>query len=274
MAILRNYNIRKNSQLCKSLEIIYKQDKTWNTKYYRLLARHEQLRDLERTRLREKLPDIRLYTEKGNVSHNISAYSHVKGNESNNIDVYMKNYKKRYMRKKGLSKLDCYYENKVFRKFNNICDIGKKMQYDKKLSKRFFFKKYGIGLILFSLIPALGLLFPILFGIRRGLPGILGECPRTHILESHNYKHKDGTDNNDGIKNCATRWLHEQKDTIQYFSYLPIIFSFTMIIIVVSVVIYILIKVIKYEKIKAGKGKMNRREYIDFCKKVFKNEKY
>ncbi|KMZ87791.1 hypothetical protein PVBG_05043, partial [Plasmodium vivax Brazil I] len=80
----------------KSLENIYKQDKSWNTKFYRLLARHEQLRRLESTKFTEKLSERRPYTEKTNVSDNIKTYSHVKRNVSNNIDIYMKNYKRRY----------------------------------------------------------------------------------------------------------------------------------------------------------------------------------
>ncbi|KMZ88917.1 hypothetical protein PVBG_06292, partial [Plasmodium vivax Brazil I] len=76
----------------------------------------------------------------------------------------MKGYKDRYMKKKGLSKLDCYYENKVFGKINHIRDIAEKMHNDKKRWKKFFLKKYGIVLMLFALIPAIGLIFPILFG--------------------------------------------------------------------------------------------------------------
>ncbi|EDL42583.1 variable surface protein Vir11, putative [Plasmodium vivax] len=232
------------SQYCKSLEYMYKQDREWNTKFKRLLARHEQIRELESLRLRDKLQNRRPYTEKRNVYDNLSAYSHLKSNESDYIDIYMKNYKKRYMRKKGLSNLNCYCENKVFSKFNNICDIGKKMKYDEKRSKKFFLKKYGIGLFIFALIPALGFIFRILFGINRDMPGVLGICPEAHY------------------------------NSVKNFEYANMIFSIIMVSIVILFFIYILIKVIKYEKIKAGKGKMNRRENIDFCKKVFKNEKY
>ncbi|KMZ96480.1 hypothetical protein PVNG_05833 [Plasmodium vivax North Korean] len=270
MGMLENYNIGKNvnftiflkkftffflilshltyndmSPFCKSLENIYKQDRTLSTKFNRILARHDQLRELERTRRREKLPDRRPYTEKINVHDNIKTYSHVKRNESNNIDVYMKNYKHRYGKKKGLSKLDCYYENKVFRKFCDISDISKKMKYDEERSKKFFLKKYGVGIIIFALIPALGLIFPILFGISNKLKGILDYC-----LDA---KHTTPGGNHEG---CSKIVLAGYEDIIDQISYVPLIFSFLMIIIVLLNVIYILIKVIKYEKIKAGKGKI------------------
>ncbi|KMZ98996.1 hypothetical protein PVNG_03835 [Plasmodium vivax North Korean] len=169
----------------KSLENIYKQDKILNINIIRLLAKHDIKRELEHKRLREKLPDRRTYKSERNVYDNVSAYSGVKSKASNYLDIYMKNYKKRYMRKKGLSKLDCYCENKVFSKFNDICDIGEKMQYNEKRANKFFLKKYGIAFFLFALIPALGLIFPILFGIRRGMPGILGECPNEATGDNH-----------------------------------------------------------------------------------------
>ncbi|SCA83689.1 Plasmodium exported protein, unknown function [Plasmodium vivax] len=290
MGMIRNYNLGKNvnftiflkkftffflvvsyltfndvSQFCKSLENIYKQGRTWNIKFNRLLARHEQLRELERTRLREKLSDRRPYTEKRNVSDNIKTYSHVKRNESNNIDVYMKNYKHRYGKKKGLSKLDCYYENKVFRKFCDISDIGKKMKYDEERSKSFYIKKYGIGLILFALIPALGLIFPMLFGISGSkIPSILGPCPDdTHFTRDEN-KHQYGN-----YAQCNYKWLYDHEDLIIKVSYFAEIFSYIMIITVISVIFYILIKLIKYERLKSGKGKMSVKEYYRFCKDIF-----
>ncbi|CAI7717591.1 hypothetical protein PVPAM_010010000 [Plasmodium vivax] len=36
-----------------------------------------------------------------------------------------------------------------------------------------------------------------------------------------------------------------------------------------KVIIYTLVKVVKYERLKAGKGKMNRNEYFKYCKEVF-----
>ncbi|VUZ99502.1 Plasmodium exported protein, unknown function [Plasmodium vivax] len=260
MGMLKNYNLGKNKPYCKLLEYMYKQQRTCNTEFNRLLATYERQRELKHTMLREKLP------EKINMSHNISAYSHVKKNKSNNIDVYMKNYKRRYGKKKGLSKLDCYYENKVFGKFNNICDIAKKMQYEEKRSKKFFLKNYGIGLILFALIPILGLIFPILFGINRKMPGILGFYTDDHFNNTDSDKsHKTESQ----YLNCSTKWIDENKTLIENFEYANMIFSIIMVSIVILFIIYILIKVIKYEKIKSGIWKMNMKEYCRFCKNIF-----
>ncbi|KMZ88772.1 hypothetical protein PVBG_05864 [Plasmodium vivax Brazil I] len=247
------------------MEKLYEHDKILNIKFARLLARYEQNREFEHTRLREKLSDRRPYKNERNIYNNSSVYSRVNRNASNHIDVYMKNYKNRYMKKRGLSKLDCYYENKVFDKFNQICDIGIKMQYDEKRSKKFFLKKYGIGLILFSLIPALGLIFPMLFGIRgRKIPSILGPCPDdTHFTKGEN-KHTKGN-----YTTCPYNWLYVNEDTIIKVSYFAEIFSYIMIVIVIFVVFYILIKLIKYEGLRSGKGKMSVKEYYRFCKDMF-----
>ncbi|SCA82120.1 Protein of unknown function, putative, partial [Plasmodium vivax] len=252
----------------KSIEKIYENDEILNMNFTRSLARHEHNKEFEHNSFRGKLSDRRTYKNERNVYDNLSAYSRVHKNASNNVELYMKNYKKRYMKKRGLSKLDCYYENKVFDKFNQICDIGKKMKYDEKRSKKFFLKKYGIGLIIFALIPALGLIFPILFGIRRGMPGILGECPNEATGDNHfesNGTHKDSGQ----FAGCHRIWIYDYERTIKIFGIVSYIFSFIMVAIVLLVVFYILIKVIKYEKLKAGKGKMSVKEYCRLCKDIF-----
>ncbi|KMZ88835.1 hypothetical protein PVBG_05631 [Plasmodium vivax Brazil I] len=257
-----------NSSFPNSLEKIQEQDKILNIKYNRLLARYEKQRELQHIRLKKKISDDR-WNKKGiGLSNNLLTYSEVKNKGSKNFDVYMKNYKNRYMKKKGLSKLDCYCENKVFRKFNNICDIRKKLKYDEKRSKSFFLKKYGIGLILFVLIPALGLIFPILFGLGDKNGGILGLCPggTSGHFQTNTFIHKETPEK---IKNCPKRWMYDYKDTISIFGDVSYIFSFIMIAMVLLVLFYILIKIIKSEKIKAGKGKMSVKEYCRFCKDIF-----
>ncbi|SCA83718.1 Plasmodium exported protein, unknown function, partial [Plasmodium vivax] len=250
----------------KSLECKHEMEKTINKKFNRLLARQEHQMGLQRKGLREKLPDRIPYKKIRNVSDNISAYSQVKRIGSNNIEQYMKDYKHRYGKKNGLSKLECYCENKVFGKFNHICDVAKNMQYDKKRSKKFLYRKYGIGLFLFALLPAIGLIFPMLFGVGAN-PGVLGLCKKNHFETNPSDKHK--TNGSTDIQNCTTKLLYEKKDLINSIGYINWAFSLIMITTVLLVFIYIIAKVIKYERIKSGKGKMKRKEYIKHCTEVF-----
>ncbi|VUZ99542.1 Plasmodium exported protein, unknown function [Plasmodium vivax] len=239
----------------KSLENKYKNDKILNVRFCRLLARHEQHKELKDTRFSDKLPDRSLHNNKRNVSDHIPIYSEVRSKASNNFDIYMKGYKDRYMKKKGISKLDCYYENKIFGRINHIRDIVKKMHNDKKRWKRFFLKTYGLALMLFALIPALGLIYPIVFGIDKDYKGIVGFCEKTeHFTSSTPKKHTEGDFNS-----CEHNWLYKNEDLIRSFGYVSYIFLFTTSIIVLLIVSYIFIKFIKYEKLKAGKSKMNEK---------------
>ncbi|KMZ89674.1 hypothetical protein PVMG_06214 [Plasmodium vivax Mauritania I] len=279
MVQFNNYNIGRNvnfTAFFKRLTFIFltwtcfsyidmninEHHKISNKNDFRLLSKHEQPRELRDTPFKDKLPDRSLHKNKRNVTDHISTYSEVQGKASNNFDIYMKGYKDRYMKKKGLSKLDCYCENKVFDKFNHICNITKKLQNDTKRSTRFFLKKYGISLIIFALIPTVGLIIPILFGPGDKKPGILGLCGTSHI-DAGKQEH------NTTPENCATRWIYEYRELIGNVGYALKIYSFIMITIDILFIIYILIKVIKYEKIKAGKGKMNIKEYCRFCKDIF-----
>ncbi|VUZ98032.1 Plasmodium exported protein, unknown function [Plasmodium vivax] len=180
-----------------SLENQKENDKILNTNVRRLLARYEKQRELQHRGFKEKISDDRWNKNERTVSDVLSTYSRVKRKESNSIDTYMKNYKNRYMKKKGISKLDCYCENKVFEKFCHIRDIAEKVNYDKKRSKSFFFKKYG-------------------------------NCPNEHFDTSKDPdEHK--VDGEDAIKHCFGRWLYENTETMRKVSYVPKIYSFIMI---------------------------------------------
>ncbi|KMZ93245.1 hypothetical protein PVMG_06145 [Plasmodium vivax Mauritania I] len=226
----------------KSLENKYEHDKILNISFYRLLARHEQHRELRDTGFKDKLPDRSLHKNKRNVSDHIPTYSEVRSKASNNFDLYMKNYKERYMKKKGLSKLDCYYENKLFCKFCHIRDIAEIMQNDKKRWKNFFLKKYGIGLILFSLIPALGFIDYILFGVDDWGEGIIKLC------------NVSGHDSS--TASCPKLHKDNWETPLKYICFFNMLFTVTMMIIVLSFVIYTWLKVTKYVRLKSGKYKI------------------
>ncbi|KMZ77376.1 hypothetical protein PVIIG_06368 [Plasmodium vivax India VII] len=265
MVILRNYNIKGSMKFLfvlkynpvKLFEKKYKQDVSLILHFNRLLAKYKLQSELEYTNLRDKISDNTMNNRKKKLEDHYSTYSQLKRKESNNLDVYMKDYKRRYGKKNGLLKLDCYCEKKVFDRIHSINEIAHKYQNDKKGFKKILFKKYGIFLILLALYPAIGLVFPILFGTKEGSRGIYKLCTN----EGHTTE-LNGSE-------CPDLHLDNWEKPVEYIGLSFKIFSFAMVIIIILFFVYMLIKVIKYEKLKAGKFKMNINDYYHLCKDIF-----
>ncbi|VUZ99632.1 Plasmodium exported protein, unknown function [Plasmodium vivax] len=215
--------------------------------FNRLLAKQDLQYELPYGNLREKLSD------------DISIYGKIRKKKPDNFEAYVNNYKRRYRKKKGLSKLDCYCEKKVFDKILYMRELSEKVHNDKKRFKKIFLKKYGIGLILLSLIPSLGFIYPLLLGVKNCGDGVLPFCT----------KNEHTSISSSGVDTCPNWHNFQLNDNIIYMRIFNNIFSFTMITIILIFLIYIIIKLIKYEKLRAGKGKMNLMEYCRFCKDVF-----
>ncbi|KMZ77295.1 hypothetical protein PVIIG_05654 [Plasmodium vivax India VII] len=235
---------------------------------HRLLAKHEFQNEVQSRGLQNKASfnSDNYKLEKGKGNNN--TFQELKQSRSNHMDDYLKNYKNRYSKKRGLKKLDCYYENKVFNKIRHICDIAENTKNDKKGSKYFFLKKYNIGLFLLSLLPVIGLIYPILFGIGENYSGVLGACETSHI-DSSSKAHKTGTISDVNYSDCTKKWMYDYKDSIKNTGLSYMIVSLIIVSIVLFVVIYILIKLIKYQRLKAGRGKMSINQYYHFCKEIF-----
>ncbi|KMZ77004.1 hypothetical protein PVIIG_06071 [Plasmodium vivax India VII] len=224
---------------------------------HRLLAKHEYQYQMPNRELQYKASyngdNYKLEKGKGNSN----TFDQLKQGRSNHVENYLKSYKNRYSKKKGLSKLDCYCEKKVLDKLHALYGVGEKLRNEKKSFKKFFLKIYGIGLILFALIPALSVIHYILFGADSWWDGIYMFCKE----ENHN---SDST-----LEGCQKRHRYKWKAYIDYIYPALMVFTFTMIIIILIFVFYTLIKVVKYERLKSGKDKMSLKEYCRFSKDVF-----
>ncbi|SCA83773.1 Protein of unknown function, putative, partial [Plasmodium vivax] len=239
----------------RTLERKTKHDNIIGIGFKRSLAKREFRNKLEHASLREELKDYRNYKVKKN-SENISTYGGLKRRSSDKLDTYKKGYKDRYGKKKGLAKLDCYYENKIFNKIDHIYELTSKMNNKNKSSHKKKLGKYVISFILFALLPLLGLIFPILI----------------HPYDNKNPILRLSTDTcpKDGIHGtCKEKLIHISKEKLDAIVYLNKTISYLLLILVVLSIVYTFVKVIKYEKLKANKGKMNAKEYCRFCKDVF-----
>ncbi|KMZ76696.1 hypothetical protein PVIIG_05308 [Plasmodium vivax India VII] len=241
-----------------SLEIKYKIDRKFNVIFNRLLAKHGIKKELKNAILTENFSDDKNYHKMKDNLEVTSTYGNLNKNVLSDLDNYKKCYKNRYSKKKGLAKLDCYYEKKVFDKIDVIYEVSRKMKNDKKAFKKKIYKKFGYRLILFALLPSLGLIYPVLF--YGGKKAIIPWCG-----DPNHPKRKNQGD-------CDIKRVFNKGELIPY-DYMNTTISCILSIIVLSAFFYIITKFIKYERIKAGKGKMNKKEHIHFCKNLLKKRK-
>ncbi|KMZ77114.1 hypothetical protein PVIIG_05617 [Plasmodium vivax India VII] len=197
-----------------------------------------------------------------NNTYTQSTYAHIKKRDFDVLDTYKKNYKSRYSKKKGLTKLDCYLEKKLFHQIDYINGVAEKWRKDKNSFKKKILKKYGIYFLLFALVPILVFIYPLL---------LWGDTANDRIFKWCGWS---GTGHNTTNLPCSKGGLyHYNPDIIHGFYCLNAVLLLLLITIYFSFYIYTFLKVAKYEKMKEGKEKMNKKEYIDFCKDVFNMKK-
>ncbi|KMZ86073.1 hypothetical protein PVBG_05472 [Plasmodium vivax Brazil I] len=254
--ILKNIYVKNRNAFMNvcSLDRISKLDKIRDRSFGRLLAKHEFKKNLDNSILREKLPDYRNY--KGKKNEEVTPkYGDLKGSGFNDLDVYRKGYKRRYTKKKGLAKLYCYYENKIFNKIDYINNIAQNVQNNKISFIKSILNKYTIRFLLLAILPFVGVIIPQLFGGKeRVLPVFWGT---------------DCDHQKDNATNKCKNFYHIPDEASYAIGCLNWIISYTLLMIVIFVVIYTFIKLIKYEKLKSGKGKMGVKAYCRFAKDVF-----
>ncbi|VVA00330.1 Plasmodium exported protein, unknown function [Plasmodium vivax] len=144
----------------KSLENRGKLDISLDIRTHRLLAKHEYQNEFPSTGVHNRVSYNRdnYKLEKGKGSNN--TFQQLKKGRSNHVDDYMKSYKNRYSKKRGLKKLDCYYERLLFNSFNKLNKIVKDKNVNVGRFNRFICTKYGLPLILLSLLPLLAFAAP------------------------------------------------------------------------------------------------------------------
>ncbi|KMZ89632.1 hypothetical protein PVMG_06135 [Plasmodium vivax Mauritania I] len=249
----------------KSLEMKYEQVRSLNISFNRLLAKHELKKDSYKTYSSQKYANYGTNKNIKSEEVKIPIQSQIRKDCLNNYDVYMKDYKNRYGKKKGLAKWDCYCERKLFNKINNIIHISENMKNDEKLYKKKKYNKYVIYLILFGLFPFLGSIMPLLFG-EHGLLAkkmCFSTCKFDHVKGSGTVEENRA----EQVHKAKNIYLSSiDKDTFEKIGIVNDVFLWLSFSIVLLILLYVLIKIIKYARIKSGKGKMSVKDYCHFCK--------
>ncbi|KMZ79359.1 hypothetical protein PVIIG_05990 [Plasmodium vivax India VII] len=188
-------------------------------------------------------------------------YSQLKKKGLNDLDLYKKLYKHRYSKKNVLGKFDCYGEKKIFDNFDYINELKNKLQHDKRSFNKKLDKMFTIRFVLFGLVPLIGFIIPLLknenFEI---IQGCFQGCNIKGHLEdggAQPFPHKP-----------QYKMLSISKSTWKTICIVDIVFLYVSLVIVSCVILYIIIKVVKYNKLKAGRDKMSLKEYYHFTKSL------
>ncbi|KMZ86071.1 hypothetical protein PVMG_06141 [Plasmodium vivax Mauritania I] len=202
---------------------------------HRLLAKHKY---------QNEIPS-RIFQYK--VSYNSDNYKLEKGNNntldqlkkgsSNHVDDYLKSYKNRYSKKKGLSKLDCYCEKVLFNKFNEIKKLVEHKNYSKNKIVSIICLKYSLPFLLLTFIPLFELAMPKM---------VLFKVHSEKLIDCHFfYDTKDKRE----VKSVS----HYDCDFYDVKApFLPYVFLIISAAIILSLIIYIYIKFLKYKRINLG----------------------
>ncbi|KMZ98960.1 hypothetical protein PVNG_05672 [Plasmodium vivax North Korean] len=186
-----------------------------------------------------------------------SLHSYIKGDRLNKIDYYIKDYKIRYSKKKGIAKLDCYYERKIFNKINNIYKISKNMKITKKYYKKKKYNKYVMLFASFAVIPIVRLIFILYFS---ELNTDMKDACFSGCLSKHEESDNTNFDDYKASVTCHEKkkihLLSFDKNTYEKIEIVNNVFLWISFSILLLVLLYILIKVIKYARIKSGKCKI------------------
>ncbi|KMZ83295.1 hypothetical protein PVBG_06064 [Plasmodium vivax Brazil I] len=224
---------------------------------------------MDNIELKENISYGRPNRKETNSAKDISTYSQFGKKGLDCLDNYNQDYENRYAKKKGIAKWDCYCEKNIFDKINDIYILAEKMHNNKKGFKKRFYKKYGIILIPFSLLPVLGLILPMLFNETYRVKDFvtytedtLSDKPVGKFIKIL----KKGKDTKEVLFSGTIVSL--TKSHWEIITALNKTFLILSTLIVLSVIIYILVKVIKYEKLKTGKDKMSLKEYYPFTKSL------
>ncbi|SCA82187.1 Protein of unknown function, putative, partial [Plasmodium vivax] len=229
---------------------------------YRSLAKHDIRNGVKQGQFEQKYLDYGINENIKNGDKFISTYEGINENNINIFDTYMKDYKKRYSKKKWLGKLDCYCEKKVFDTIGHIQNIAEKIQKNKKFNKNKIPRKYIYGLIIFGSLPFLGLVIPSFFN---GLNPLAKKLCFVGCNKKHGITGADITPDKVHKEHGFIRTAIDQNtwDTITTAN---MVFLCVSTVIVLFVLFYVLKKVIKYSCLKDGKGKMCAKAYFNFIK--------
>ncbi|CAG9473009.1 Protein of unknown function, putative [Plasmodium vivax] len=218
-----------------------------NESFNRILAKHEIRRELKYPSYNKDLSHNSMDVNLENKWKHASTYGLLQKVKGNDLDAYKKGIKNIYVKKKGLAKLDNYFEKKIFGKIEYLEEISYKMKNKKNhfITKKLI--KYFLIFVIFALIPFLGLIFPTV------IYELYGNKDYVFYEDGKTVGDKFGGDGDN--KDFLVAYF--RKTTYEVLKNLNIVLSYIALAIVILTIIYTVIKVIQYDRLKGVKGKMS-----------------
>ncbi|KMZ89673.1 hypothetical protein PVMG_06213 [Plasmodium vivax Mauritania I] len=199
---------------------------TWKVRNDRLLTNDDAKSEIGQSNPSD---NITLPGEKNNlkdITGSSEIHESVKMDTENSMHSYIKKLERGYTNKKGLKRLDCHYEKKLFNEMYKLDKISGHMNSKTSYFKKVILKRYGLRFFIFSLV----ILFGISVSIVSWFPNVKGNC-------------KGG-----GAASTGSCDFCEHIVDALYIPYsiiyIPLIIAF------LSFIIYILSKVRKYKRLK------------------------
>ncbi|GAW84422.1 variable surface protein [Plasmodium gonderi] len=210
----------------------------YNIGKFDFLKKYETPEMREKELAKEKKREIKKKREQ-----DVLKYKEIEKNGIDDLDTYMRYYKQRYYSRKGLGRFDSYCEKYIFDKIDKIDKIAESSNNENRRLKKKICMSYGLYGTIFCLFQLSGLIYPLISKIDST------GSPSTNIISA--------------LFRTFGDWLI--MDVIYDYQFYATFIIILSILILVPI-IYIMIKVVKNERLRARKCKMNFKEYCAFCK--------
>ncbi|EDL42709.1 variable surface protein Vir35-like [Plasmodium vivax] len=134
------------------LNINYLKGNTLKVRNDRLLTNDDPQCEIKQSRIKENLKEPETKNKLKDITESSDIYEKANKNTSNSMHAYIKKLERGYPNKKGLKRLDCYYEKKLFDEMYKLDKISGHMKSKNSYIKKVIWKRYGFRFVIFSLV--------------------------------------------------------------------------------------------------------------------------
>ncbi|KMZ96481.1 hypothetical protein PVNG_05834 [Plasmodium vivax North Korean] len=210
------------------LNMKYNKGNTGNVGNNRLLTNDVPQSEIGQSESKHNLTVLEEKNTLKDITDSSEIHEKLNNDISNNICAYIKKLEHGYTDKKGLKRLDCHYEKKLFNEMYKLDKIAGHMKSKNSYFKKVIWKRYGLRFVIFSLV--------ILFGVTASIMCYMNDKV---WQDGSNYCK---TSDNTFCKNCT--FIENALNPLN--TVIHVLFF----IILLSSIIYVLSKIKKYKRLK------------------------